>query len=175
MTDSFVISLVIAVIQFILGLVLSMGSVYISLKLFDKFTRKLDEWKEIKKGNLAVGVLLGGIILSIAIVIEGGVSNITAPFVPGANTSIVLIGFVIGLINLIISIVAAIIAVYVAINVLDWITTDIDEMGELKKGNVAVAVMMVAVLIGVSFVIKGAVSGLINVFDAVEILRALGL
>lgn len=175
MADSFAPQLIIAVLQMVLGLGLSMGSVYISLKMFDKLTHNLDEWKEIKRGNLAVGILLGGIIISIAVIIESGVAGITNGIAPGMGVNLIIIGLVIGIINLLISIVAAVFAIAVAIRVLDLITIDLDEMEELKKGNTAVAVMMAAVLVAVSFVIRGAVSGILKVINAVEILKALGL
>lgn len=37
------------------------------LWVFDKFT-PIDEWKEIEKGNLAVAIILGALILGFAIV-----------------------------------------------------------------------------------------------------------
>lgn len=175
MVDGFGMQLLIAVAQLILGLVLSMGSVYISLRMFDKFTGKLDEWKEMKKGNVAVGILLGAIVISIALIIESGVTGITRPIIPGADFTMALIGLTIGLFNLLMSVLAAVVSVYIAIRVLDWITVDIDEMAELKKGNTAVAIMMGAVLLAVSFVIRGAVAGIIQVMNAVEILKLLGL
>ncbi len=175
MVDGFGMQLVIALAQLLIGLVFSMGSVYIALKMFDRFTYSLDEWKEIKRGNVAIGILLGGIVLSIAIIIEGGVSSITKSVVPGMDPTVALIAFVIGILNLLISVLAAVLSVYVAIRVLDWITVDIDEMAELKKGNVAVAAMMVAVLLAISFVIKGAVAGITNVVNATEIFKLLGI
>lgn len=165
------IKLMLAFAQLILGIVLAMGSVYLSLKLFDKFTRNFDEWKEIKKGNVAVGILFGGIIFSIAIILEIGITPFMDLIVSGTALDVTVNVFAIGIINLLISIVAAVMSVYIAIRVLDWITVDIDEMAELKKGNVAVAIMMVAVLLAVSFIIRGAVKGIIDVVNAVQLLR----
>ena len=166
MAYDFAIELVVAVAQFIVGLLFAMGGVYVALRLFDRFTGSMDEWKEMKKGNVAVGLLLGGIILSISIILESGVSSLTNAIVPGASVSALLMALIFGLANLLISIIAAVVSIYVAIKVLDWITTDIDEMAELKKGNVAVAIVMVAVLIAVSFVIRGAVNGITQLVSA---------
>ncbi len=164
-----------ALAQLIMGLALAIGSIYISLKLFDKFTKNLDEWTEIKNGNVAVGLLFGGIILSIAIIIEGGVSGIMVYVVPGMSLTAGIVGFAIGIVNLIIIMIAAVVSVYIAITVLDKITQDIDEIAELKKGNVAVAIMMVAVLLAVSFVTKGAVNGVIGIINMTEIIELFGL
>jgi hypothetical protein len=37
-----------AIFQFIIGLLLAMAAVYIGLKMFDKLTKNIDEWAEIK-------------------------------------------------------------------------------------------------------------------------------
>jgi len=47
-----------------------------------------------------------------------------------------------------------------AINVLDKITKGIDEIAELRKGNIAVSILMAGVLIAVSFVVQAGVSGI---------------
>jgi uncharacterized membrane protein YjfL (UPF0719 family) len=167
--------LVVALIQLVAGLLLSMGSVYIALKMYDKLTPKIDEWKELKRGNAAVGIVLSGVIIAIAIIIQDGVAGITSAIAPGMDVTLVSIGLVIGVINLLISVLAAVVSVYVAVKVLDWITVDMDEMEELKKGNVAIAIFMASVLVAVSFVIRGAVAGITQVINAVEIFRLLGL
>ena len=49
---------------------ISMGvGVVIALKLFALATRSLDEWEEIRKGNLAVALILTGLIVAIGIVV----------------------------------------------------------------------------------------------------------
>ncbi|MFA5077664.1 MAG: DUF350 domain-containing protein [Candidatus Micrarchaeia archaeon] len=165
--------LAITLLQFVAGLVVSMGAVYIALRTFDIFTKNLDEWKEMKKGNSAVGLLLGGIIISISLVLERGVSTLTAPITAGMEPNTLVIALALGLVNLAVSLLASVFAIYVAIKVLDAITTDIDEMAELRKGNIAVAIMMVAVLVAVSFVVRGAVEGISSILSSTELLRLL--
>ncbi len=164
-----------ALVQLVLGLVLALGSVYIGLKMFDKLTKGIDEWREIKKGNVAVGILMAAVILSIANVVQTGVQGITMSIVTSEGLMVVLVGLVIGLLNLAIGLVAAIVSIFIAIKVLDKITTDIDEMKELEKGNVAVAVIMAGVLIAVSFLISAAVMGLSQALDPITVVKALGL
>jgi uncharacterized membrane protein YjfL (UPF0719 family) len=168
-------SLVAALLQLVLGLVLAMGSVYIGLKMFDKLTKGIDEWKEIKKGNVAVGILMAAVILSIANVVQTGVQSITMSIVTTEGLMVVMVGLLVGMLNLLIGLAAAIVSIFIAITVLDKITTDIDETKELEKGNVAVAVIMAGVLIAVSFLIGAAVMGLSKALDPITIVKALGL
>ncbi len=172
--ENLVMGLGIALGQLIVGLVLAMGSVYLGLKMFDKLTEGTDEMAELKKGNVAIAILLGAIIFSIANIVEGGVSNLTQTVVPGLSMVQVFAALVIGLVNLVIGVILAIFAIYIAISVLDKITVGIDEFRELRRGNVAIAIIMASVLFAVSFVIKGAVVGMASVLSPQSVAAALG-
>ncbi|MCX8197314.1 MAG: DUF350 domain-containing protein [Candidatus Micrarchaeota archaeon] len=172
--ESLLIGLTISLVQLIVGLVLAMGSVYLGLRMFDKLTESTDEMAELKKGNVAIAILLGAIIFSIANVVEGGVSNLTQTVSPGLSPMQLVAALIIGVVNLVIGVLLAIFAIYIAISVLDKITVGIDEFKELKRGNVAVAIMMAAVLFAVSFVIKGAVVGMASLLSPESVAVALG-
>ncbi|MFQ5887760.1 MAG: DUF350 domain-containing protein [Candidatus Hydrothermarchaeales archaeon] len=45
----------------------------------------------------------------------------------------------------------------IAIKVFDWMTKDIDEVEELKKGNMAVALILFGVILGISLVVAAAI------------------
>lgn len=48
----------------------SMGiGIIVALKLFTVSTRKIDEWEEIKKGNMAMAVILAALIISLGLVV----------------------------------------------------------------------------------------------------------
>lgn len=156
MAIDIIIGLGMGILQLIVGLVLAIASIYIGLSVFGKFTKGIDEEEELRKGNVAVAILLAAVILSIANVVQSGVIGMTSALT--ANPSIsAIIG---GIIQVLVGIVLAVVAIYIAINVLDKITTGIDEMAELKKGNVAVAILMAGVLLAVSFVVQAGVSGI---------------
>lgn len=154
-----------SIIQFLIGLILAIFSVYLGIRVLDVLTKDLNEWKEIKKGNTAMGILVAAVVLSVAVVVESGVSSI--PLATAGQTTAA--GFAIGLlasfVNLVIGVVAAMIGIYFAVTIFDQLTGDIDEFKELKKGNVAVAILLGAVLLAVSFVIKGAVDTFITTLN----------
>ena len=172
--ETLMVSLFIMLAQLILSLALAMGAVYIGLKLFDKLTDGIDELAELRKGNVAVAILLGAIILSIASVIDGGVSGLMSSISPEMSASHLAASIVIGICNLLLSLILAVFSIYIAITILDKITVDIDEFKELKKGNIAVAIMMAAVLIAVSVVIRAAVVGMSNSLSPSNVAAALG-
>jgi len=160
--ESEIVSVAAAVLQFVVGLALAMGSVYIGLRMFDRLTKGVNEWEAIKNGNVAVGILLAAVIISIATVVQSGVLQVTAHLGVDESLDDMLVGLGLGLISLLVGLIAAIIAIFIAVRILDRITKDIDEMSEIAKGNVSVAAIMAGVLISVSFVISAAVSGVSN-------------
>ena len=172
--ENLAINIFMVVGQLIISLALAMGAVYIGIRLFDKLTAGIDEISELKKGNAAVAILLGAIILSIANVIGGGVSGFISSIDIALPAAQIAASVVIAVSNLLISLILAVLSIYLAIIILDKITVDIDEFKELKKGNVAIAILMAAVLFAVSFIIRGAVTSLANSLSPASVASALG-
>jgi uncharacterized membrane protein YjfL (UPF0719 family) len=170
-----IVGLVAALLQLLFGLALAMSSVYLGLRMFDRMTSGINEMDEIKKGNVAVGILMTAIVFSIANVVQRGVANLTASIPLSLGLGPMIVGLIVGVLQLLIAIAAAIFSINLAIKVLDKITTEIDEMKELKRGNVAVAILMAGVLLAVSFVISSGVDGLSRAVDPAALAAALGL
>jgi uncharacterized membrane protein YjfL (UPF0719 family) len=71
----------ISFIQLILGIVLAVGAIYLALNILDKLTKGVEEFEEIKKGNVAVALEMGGVIIAVAVIIQSGVIGITAALI----------------------------------------------------------------------------------------------
>ena len=57
----------------ILGSIAMGVGIIIALKLFDLSTRKVDEWDLIQKGNIAMAIVLGSVIIALGLVISSAV------------------------------------------------------------------------------------------------------
>ena len=68
----------VALIQLILGIVLAVGAIYLALNILDKLTKGIEEFEELKKGNVAVALEMAGVIIAVAVIIQSGVIGITA-------------------------------------------------------------------------------------------------
>jgi uncharacterized membrane protein YjfL (UPF0719 family) len=68
----------IAIIQLVLGVLLAIAAIYLALSILDKFTKDLQEFEELKKGNVAVALEIAGVIIAVALIIQSGVAGITA-------------------------------------------------------------------------------------------------
>ncbi len=172
-----VIGIALGLLKLVVGLALSMGSIYLGLKMFDRMTPGINEMEEIKKGNAAVGILMAAVVLSIATVVQSGVQAFGNNIVLGMSVPLLLVALAISTLNLLFGLIVAIAAIYIALKVLDKITADINETEEFKQGNVAVAIMEAGVLLAVSFVIQAGISGVISssLLDPKLIAAAIGI
>jgi len=71
----------VAIIQLVLGIVLAVGAIYLALNILDKLTKGVEEFEELKKGNVAVALEMGGVIIAVAVIIQSGVIGITAAII----------------------------------------------------------------------------------------------
>jgi uncharacterized membrane protein YjfL (UPF0719 family) len=65
----------------ILGILLAIGAIYLALKVLDKLTKGIEEFEELKKGNVAVALEMAGVIIAVALVIQTGISGITTALI----------------------------------------------------------------------------------------------
>jgi uncharacterized membrane protein YjfL (UPF0719 family) len=63
-------------------LLLSLASICAALKLFQRLTRDIEEEKEIANNNTAVGLLLAGVLVAFAIMIESGIADFVNALLP---------------------------------------------------------------------------------------------
>jgi len=71
-------AIVVSLLQLILGILLAIGAIYLALYILDRLTKGVDEFEEIRKGNAAVALMMAGVIVSTAIIIQSGVIGITS-------------------------------------------------------------------------------------------------
>lgn len=89
---SYVQSALIMIGHIILGGMIAFTTIYTALQIFMWLTKDLDELKEIKENNIAVGILLGIIIVSMALLLQPGVDTILNSLIPFPPVSLIDIG-----------------------------------------------------------------------------------
>jgi uncharacterized membrane protein YjfL (UPF0719 family) len=154
--------LVVGVAQIVVAVILSAVVSYLGLLLFNRATRDLDEWAELRRGNAAMGVVLGSIILGIALILRPvlvipPMSDTGARLYPVYALLVQAAGIVVGLI-------LALSAIIFAVGLFDRLTGQIDELAELQRGNLAVAAVMVGVVLAVSLLMSQAIEQIIAWF-----------
>jgi uncharacterized membrane protein YjfL (UPF0719 family) len=73
--------IIVSIVQLVLGIVLAIAAIYLALNILDKLTKGIDEFAELKKGNVAVALEMAGVIITVAIIIQSGVLGITAALI----------------------------------------------------------------------------------------------
>lgn len=76
----------------VLGAIIAFFTIYIALQIFIWLTKDLDELKEIKENNIAVGILLGIIIVSIALLLQPGIVTVLDSLIPFPPVALIDVG-----------------------------------------------------------------------------------
>jgi uncharacterized membrane protein YjfL (UPF0719 family) len=144
-----------AIVRLALAIVFAVGGLYIASWVLGRLTKDLDEWQEIGKGNSAVAVYVAGIFISVAIIVGPGII--------GLFRTLDIIGIVVGFIQLVLALALAVAMQYVGLSFLGRLTKGLNEWAELKKGNVAVGIVMAAVVIAIGAIVS---QGVVSIIEA---------
>jgi uncharacterized membrane protein YjfL (UPF0719 family) len=142
-----------ALLRLLLAILFAIVGLYIASWVLGRLTKAIDEWEEIEKGNYAVAIYMAGIFISVAIIIGPGVIGLFRTFD--------LIGILVGFGQLVLALALAVLMQYVGLSVFGGLTKELDEWAQLKKGNVAVGIVMAAIVIAISTIVSQGVASII--------------
>ncbi|MEM4295820.1 MAG: DUF350 domain-containing protein [Candidatus Anstonellales archaeon] len=163
----FVLALVLSVLKIVLSLLFSVAAVYFAIRFFDYLTKGIDEWKEIAKGNIAVSIYLAAFIFTVSLIIEPSLGKLSLDIanIIDKLSIAVLIFFVFDLLALVITIIISALVLYIALHLIDALSHGMKKFEQLKKGNVAVAITLAAILIAIGFIIRQGVSIIMDLLN----------
>ncbi len=148
--------------QLAVAVLLGAISAYLSIVLFDRATQNIEEWEEIKKGNAAIGIVLGAMVVAVAWMLHPTLKMPITSWDVGAARIVIALG--VQAAQLLIGLILAVFAILFSLWLFDRLTTHLDEWAELKRGNVSVAAMLAGVIMSIA-VLVGVV--LENIFQLV--------
>jgi uncharacterized membrane protein YjfL (UPF0719 family) len=138
--------------QLAVAIILSAVAAYLAFYLFQWFTRNLDEWEELRRGNAAVGLVLGAIVVAVAIVLRPALTVNTGTWDVGGDLFVrVLLAEAL---QLAVGLLLAVITLALALYLFAALTRDIDEVAELRNGNMAIAGLLAGVVVGVALMVS---------------------
>lgn len=168
MVQQLFIGFIVAALKLIAAIILSIGGIYTGVNLLDRLTQGIDEWKEIRKGNVAIGLLIAAVMASIIFLVQPRITDfvfsIRTDLPLGTVAKLLAITFV----NYLLGLLASVFVIFLSINVIDRITHDLDEFSELKKGNVAVALILAAALVLVTLAVKAPLDSAFTMLISME-------
>jgi uncharacterized membrane protein YjfL (UPF0719 family) len=132
---------------------------FLGVWLFERTTREIDEWAELRQGNLAVGIILGAIVVAVGVIVRPALQEplITAD----VGRWRPLYELLINAVGLFIALGLAVAAISLAVWLFTRLTAELDEWAELEKGNQAVAVLMAGVVLAVALLTSTAVERIV--------------
>jgi uncharacterized membrane protein YjfL (UPF0719 family) len=148
--------LLLSLVQLIVAVILSAITAYLAFYLFQWFTRGVDEWEELRAGNPAVGIVLGAIVVASAIVLRPALAVNTSVWDVGQSLFIKIM--LAQALQLAVGLLLTVLTLALALYLFAGLTRGIDEVEELKKGNVAIAGLLAGVVIGVGLMVSQAVA-----------------
>jgi len=120
----------VSVAQIVVAVILAAIASYLGMLLFSRATRDLDEWAELRRGNTALGIVLGSIILGIALILRPA---LTVPAMADTGTKLYpVIALLIQIAAILLGLVLALSAIIFAVGLFDRLTGQIDELAELQ-------------------------------------------
>lgn len=151
--------------QLAVAIILSGVAAYLAYAVLSWFSRDLDEEDAIGKGNVAVGLVLGSSVVAVAIMLRPALVVDTAAWDVGSLPVAKLL--LAQALQLVIGLVFAVIALVLALFLFSSLTRRIDEVAQLKDGNLAVAALLSGVVIAVGILISQALDEIIRLVSSV--------
>jgi uncharacterized membrane protein YjfL (UPF0719 family) len=140
-----VVGLILAVVALFVSLALAMKAVTLAFGMFDKLTKGVDELAEIKRGNVAVGLLLSAVIFAIGNVISSGVTALTTSLMNPSLSLAYVLSIIVGVVILVIALWVGTYVIGLALRILDTMAKNIEVLKEVASGNVAISIMVTGV------------------------------
>ena len=157
--------LIVSVAEFLLSVVLSIFMVFWSYKSFSEVQTAYDTETEIKRGNVAVAILLASLMVASSLIMKKSLypvtSSITLYLTAPAEAGVPfwkLALYCVGHLTFAFAITVA--SIELALRVFERLSIGIDEDREIGKGNAAVAIVMAGVVLVTSSYLQEGVSSL---------------
>jgi uncharacterized membrane protein YjfL (UPF0719 family) len=152
----------ISLTEFLLTIFLAVFVVYWSYKSFDKINASFDAQKEIYKGNTAVATLMAALMFATARIMRESIYPIISIIQVGVTSEghgiVKLAAYAVG--HLFFGFLLAVGCVQFAMKFFSRLNNDINEIEQIQKGNLAVAVIMGSVIVIVALFMEEGVSAL---------------
>ncbi|MFI5349129.1 MAG: DUF350 domain-containing protein [Elusimicrobiota bacterium] len=155
----------VSLFDFILMVVMSGFVIALTYRIFVKANPDFHMGQEIKKGNTAVGILMAAILISASYILMAGTESSIAMFrmhmlAPSDENETMLYIFGMIVAHLSVSMTLAVISISVTLRMFGRLERELRAGKELEKGNVAVGVLLGAVVLISSMYVREGVSAL---------------
>ena len=175
------IGLVSGVVQLLMSLIIGLLVAIVAFRAFTRMHREIDEMSALRENNVAMAIILASMVIGTGLVVvqalEPVVSTMQTTLYNGITfmTGLAFLGLTFGF--LLLALFIAIVGIGLATKVFLWLTDEIDELDEVKKNNVAVAITLASVILLMSmFLAQGSQTFLSSLvpYPAIESIQVMG-
>jgi len=155
-----------ALTELLISIIIGVGLLYLTFSIINRFIRKKND---IKYSNISFSIFTSSIIFSVGYLI----ADIKAPILntlrllnenPDYSGNIYFDGFKYGIIFLIIIIASIYLINVLSFYLFSFMTKTLNEFEEIKKDNIAVAIISSVIIISVSVMLKDSLYFLLDTF-----------
>jgi len=145
-----------SIIEIVISLFFGVTLLYFTYRIINKLVKKKFD---INLDNISFSIFTSSILFSVAYLISGIKSPILNSLKmlgnnPDYEGSLFLDSFKYSGLFLSIIIISITIIIFIAIKLFTYMTTDINEFEEIKKNNIAVAILTATIIISISLLVK---------------------
>jgi uncharacterized membrane protein YjfL (UPF0719 family) len=137
--------------QLVVAVLTGAVATYMGVVLFDRATRGIDEWQELRQGNPAIGIVLGAIVVAVAWILRPALQVPVGGWDVGGLR--VAAALAVEAVQLLLGLILAVLSILFALWLFDRFTARLDEWAELQRGNVAVAALLAGVILAVALLV----------------------
>ncbi len=147
--------------QLVLSIISAAIGAYLSVWLFDRTTRNIDEWAELRKGNAAVGIILGTLILGVAIIMQPALAPAAINLDSNPANQVPTLLLIQGL-QILVGLFLSVISIGSSLWIFTRLTGSIDEWAEIGRGNVSIALMLAGVILATALITSRALDSILG-------------
>ncbi|OGR40672.1 MAG: hypothetical protein A2X35_09490 [Elusimicrobia bacterium GWA2_61_42] len=158
--------ILVSVFEFLLSVVMSGFIIYLTYRVFIKANPDFNMEEEIKKGNVAVGILVATILLAASMILQKGLGSVVSIFrlyvsAPGEGGIALWKLALISAGHLGLSMLLAVITISVTLRLFGkLVRSHMNAGAELQKGNLAVGIVLSAVVLVAALYVGEGVSSI---------------
>ena len=160
------VNVAIGLVQLVAAILFSVVALYAGMFTFSSLTGGFDAPGELKKGNVAVGILVASVFIGISLAVDAGVRGILTGLslvaADGVLDAADLVPVSASVAELALSILLAIGSVYGVMYGLARFHHSLDALRELKAGNTAMALVFGSMIVLVCTIVHYGVDGIIR-------------
>jgi len=137
-------------------------------RLFCRFTRSIDETRELLNNNIAVALVSGAFIFSLGLVLQSAIDPLVQSFFrmifyQDQGWGLVLLNLCLLILQFGLSLFLGILVLWAGLKAFSSLTQGIDEFQQIRDNNIAVAILMAVLLVTLALFLQEGMEKLLQV------------